>query len=248
MTRKSTSRSSVSRPSSSCLPAGCYKNRNDLTTFTVPSTVETICSEAFRHCSSLERISIPRSVTDIGSRCFEECISLKQFCVDPDNPLYCSQGSLLLKNQGHLLVCAPSASGCFTVPEGIEIIEDLAFSRCKSLCELSLPRTLHYIGSSAFARCTALQSLTVPGSCRDIADHCFENCTSLKDITLEEGVQNLGAHCFDGCTALETVNLPFSIHRLCEPLAENCPATFVVCDNSPALEAVREQGLNYRIK
>ena len=248
MTRKSSSRSCDTRPASSVLPAGCYKNRNDLTAFTVPSAVETIGSEAFRHCSSLEQVSIPCSVTEIGSRCFEECVALKQFHVAPSNPLYCSSGALLMKNSGRVLVCAPSASASFIVPEGIEIIEDLAFSRCKSLCELSLPATLHYIGSSAFARCTGLQSLTIPGSCRDVADHCFENCTSLKDITFEEGVQNIGAHCFDGCTSLQTVTLPFSIQRICEPLVQQCHATFVVHDQSRALDLIRKQGLNYRIR
>lgn len=49
----------------------------DITSFTIPSGVETIGQSAFNGCSSLESITIPSGITSIGQYAFSGCTALE---------------------------------------------------------------------------------------------------------------------------------------------------------------------------
>lgn len=91
--------------------------------------------------------------------------------------------------------------------EGEIIIEDYAFSNCKRLEKVNLPKATD-IGKEAFMNCPRLSSVTCDNLDK-IDDFAFKGCTALKNVTItsERKKVNLGAKVFDGCTNLENVDI-----------------------------------------
>lgn len=74
-----------------------------------------------------------------------------------------------------------------TVPERVEgfpvvWIGKKAFLSCKTLRELSLPKTLMGIGDWAFAFCGSLEKVTLPYHRLEIGQGVFKECASLRQI------------------------------------------------------------------
>ena len=49
-----------------------------------------------------------------------------------------------------------------TIPNGVTIIGEDAFFRCRSLASITIPEGVTSIGNSAFRSCTSLASITIP--------------------------------------------------------------------------------------
>ena len=58
----------------------------------------------------------------------------------------------------------------------------MAFFRCQSLKNITLPSGLTYIEEGAFANCSSLTSITIPDSVSYISPKAFYNCTNLTQI------------------------------------------------------------------
>lgn len=97
-----------------------------------------------------------------------------------------------------------------TLPEGIIIIGEEAFSFCQSLTSIRLPETLINIGFRAFYFCTSLKSILLPGSLKQIDMALFASCHNLTSVTLGEGITTTGHSFFWECRSLTTVTLPES--------------------------------------
>lgn len=95
-----------------------------------------------------------------------------------------------------------------TIPEGVEIIEDNAFSGCSELVYLTLPKTLRTIGNGAFTDCTALVSLNLNSGLETIGDGAFRNCDGLVKVKIPHTVLTVGEDAFSDCDKLETVIAP----------------------------------------
>ncbi|MBR1554534.1 MAG: leucine-rich repeat domain-containing protein [Oscillospiraceae bacterium] len=57
--------------------------------------------------------------------------------------------------------------------DGLEILPERAFSACRNLKKIHLPKTLHEIGESAFAGCRNLKYVHFPFVCWKIQNHAF---------------------------------------------------------------------------
>ena len=55
-----------------------FKNCNNLSTVTIPSSVKSIGTASFANCSNLTSIAIPQNVNKIGSKAFEGCTKLSE--------------------------------------------------------------------------------------------------------------------------------------------------------------------------
>jgi hypothetical protein len=70
-----------------------------------------------------------------------------------------------------------------TIPTGVGIISDGAFTGCSSLKSLVIPNDVEYIGIGAFASCSDLATVVIPNSVKAIGSHAFANCMSLYSVT-----------------------------------------------------------------
>lgn len=65
------------------------------------------------------------------------------------------------------------------LPESVFSIGAMAFSNCRSLCELIIPSSVISIGEEAFSGCHSLHELTIPSSVTSIGGSAFNDCPSL---------------------------------------------------------------------
>jgi len=105
----------------------------------------------------------------------------------------------------------------FTIPEGIERIEDGgwnssvsafqgAFTGCP-ITSITLPNSMTYIGNYAFYQ-RPLTSIVLPEGLATIGDYAFWGCQSLASVTFSPNLATIGNRAFYGCSKLATLNLP----------------------------------------
>jgi len=122
---------------------------------------------SFYQCSALETVTIPESVTQIGVDAFQGCKRLNEILVNPLNLTYSSNGGILFNKDMTILIAYPTASGCFTIPLGVTIIEQYAFASNDDLKEIIIPDSVISIYSRAFEGCHALKNIYFDGDAPD---------------------------------------------------------------------------------
>ena len=90
------------------------------------------------------------------------------------------------------------------MPE-VTYLGEWAFSRCKSLKEISLPEVTS-VGKRAFNRCESLKEISLL-EVTSVGEWAFGNCGSLESVSMPE-VTYLGNDAFSGCGSLESVSMP----------------------------------------
>lgn len=162
-----------------------------LTSFTIPESVASIGDCAFRGCSGLTSLEIPESVLSIGRGAFEG--------TSISNPLY---------NSRVFAYMPVDYKGEYSIPFGIQLISDEAFSRCSGLVSVTIPESVTTIGQRAFLNCTGLISVTMPESVTTIGREAFCNCTGLTSVVLPASVTSVGTSVFSECIGLTSVTIP----------------------------------------
>ena len=156
--------------------------------FTIPSTIKTINSQAFRSSIFSEiifenmlhnnikiktnafgnclftNISLPEGLTDITESCFAVCQNLTTVII----------------------------------PSTLQKIEKKAFDRCSKLANIILPEGLTTIGDNAFYTCTSLLNIIIPQKVTDFGSSVFSNCNpGINVIFLDDRFQVVQGMLFD---------------------------------------------------
>lgn len=120
------------------------------------------------------------------------------------------------------------------IPEGIEQINQLWVTECRSLKIVSLPTKCTFKGFGTFTfddcesltfldlpsnieelprfkNCKSLKEIKIPSSVKEILRGAFAHCESLKNIVLPQSITHIEENTFYGCSKLETINLPKNI-------------------------------------
>ena len=105
---------------------------------TIPSSVRSIGSLAFYHCTTLLSITIPSGVTSIGGRAFDTCTSLPSITIP---------GSVTSIGENAFVFCSGLTS--VNIPSGVTSIGSQAFSYCSKLESVTL-NSNPSIGAYAF--------------------------------------------------------------------------------------------------
>lgn len=156
-----------------------------LTTFTQPETLKNI-NGAFNG-SSLTTLTVSEGVKTVSG--FNDCAMLKT--VNLPSTLKTIGGSAFQR-------C--SALKSITIPEGVEKIDQWAFSET-SLPSIALPSTLKTIGNYAFYRST-LTGIDIPTSVTTLGYGVFESCNQLKLLTIPETVTQVDGSLINYCSNL----------------------------------------------
>ena len=170
---------------------------------TIPEGVTSIGHAAFEDCELLTAISIPSSVTSVSHQAFDGCVSLVDvyikdvaaWCsIDFDthywnNPLHYG-GNMYLNNE---LVTE------LVIPEGVKVINNLAFYGLESITKIVMPKTLKSIGENTFYGCKNLKSLEIPNNVTSIGEGAFRDCESLESVTIGDGLEFIPEYAFLGC-------------------------------------------------
>ena len=193
--------------------------------YTIESGTRLIADSAFENQSGLNTFTIPSSVSIIGSNAFKNTgwwsSQPNNSIVYKDNVCFGRKGTVdissgLTIDSGTRVIAGSAFSGShslpsLTLPSGLVSIGDYAFQYCYSLTSLTLPDSITYIGDSAFEGYSGTLS-TLPSSLTYIGDYAFSNF-SLTSLTLPSGLTYIGSKAFRGIGA-SSLTLPSSVKNL----------------------------------
>lgn len=148
----------------------------EFTQVNIPASVTSIGIAAFMYCSALEKINIPDSVTYLGGNAFNGCSALNDVDL-PDSITeiggFCFEGSGIFNNAekwtdnvlyiGNYAIKGDEEkfNGPLNIKEGTLAVATYAFSGCKHMTEIDIPKSVKHIGVGAFSECLDTTAMTV---------------------------------------------------------------------------------------
>lgn len=103
----------------------------------------------------------------------------------------------------------------YSVPEGVTIICDDAFSDCESLESIILPSSVKLIGSGAFLNCVNLESIIIPEGVKSIESYTFDGCSSLQELILPCSLESIDAGALTDVRGIESNSPKFIVKEGC---------------------------------
>lgn len=179
-----------------------FKNCTELTSVSLPNTIETIYWEAFRNCTNLQTITIPNSVKEIGMGAFD---ASGLTTIDIPN-------SVTEIGFGAFRGCKSLTS--VTMPNSVTSLGDEVFHNCSSLTSITIPNSIQKIGRMAFSGCVSLTAVSLPESVKSIGDYAFRSCRQLTSISIPNSVNDLGAYAFSDCSQLASIDIPNTVKTI----------------------------------
>lgn len=171
-----------------------YYYYKTLTSITLPQTVTSIGTDAFRECSNLTSINLPENITSIGANAFYNCSNLTGVTL-PKN--------LTTISEGMFYGCANLAN--IALPDNITTIDQYAFCRCTNLTGIDIPETVTTIGRDAFSR-SGLTTLVIPDNVSVIDAYLCKYCKNLTSVHIGKSVELIMLDAFSHCENLISVS------------------------------------------
>ncbi len=198
---------------------------DNLTKVTLPPTVTSIDSGAFKGCEKLTTFAVrdddAAALTTIESNAFNGCVKLTTV---PTLTGLKTLGSQAFKNCSKLLsVSFEDAEGNAALTE----IGESAFLNCKVLSSAHIGGAIQTIPSKAFSGCQNLSEITDLTSVTEYGDHAFYSCKSLPNLDLSKA-KTIGKEAFRSCKAMTELHLPQTLKELGKGAFVDCTSLTVV--------------------
>ena len=198
--------------------------------------VTEISGWAFASCKEMTSITIPATVQSIGYSAFAGCSNLKYLNIE-DIAAWCSvthnggtEGHPL--SIAHRLFLNGVEVKTLVIPENVTAIAHDAFHDASGITSVVIPSSVTQIGDDAFAGCVSMEELSIGNGVRDIGKGAFSGCRSLTEVTVPEGIEQLLGRVFYGCGKLASIHLPQSLQSIGNSAFEACSSlTSVVIPN-----------------
>ena len=117
-------------------------------------------------------------------------------------------GDAVYTNDKKRLVYCMSQEASFAIPEGVEIIGEMAFRGKKALKNIIIANSVKEIEHDAFYDCDELDNVYVPAGVKVVKSYAFAECDKLKKITFAGTPNKLSRHAFDDCDQLHDIIVP----------------------------------------
>ena len=126
--------------------------------------------------------------------------------IDSDSFEY--DGDAVYTNDKKRLVYCMSQETSFTIPEGVEVIGEMAFRGKKALKNVIIANSVKEIEHDAFYDCDELDNVYVPAGVKVVRSYAFAECDKLKKVTFAGTPEKVGHHTFDDCDQLHDIIVP----------------------------------------
>ena len=181
--------------------------------FSIPEGTRAIAKYSFEGNVNLTSISIPESLENIDTTVYDYLKKIQSITVAESNSAYKAVDGCLVSHDGKtfILYTKGAANTEFSIPAGVTIIGENAFSSASKLESISIPEGITTISDGAFKYCSKLTSVTIPNSVTSIGNSAFWNCSSLASVSIGNSVVTIGESAFNRCKKLEFVTIPNSV-------------------------------------
>lgn len=125
-----------------------------------------------------------------------------------DSDSFGFDGDAVYTNDKKRLVYCMSQETSFTIPEGVEIIGEMAFRGKKALKNVIIANSVKEIEHDAFYDCDELDNVYVPAGVKVVRSYAFAECDKLKKVTFAGTPEKVGRHTFDDCDQLHDIIVP----------------------------------------
>ena len=132
-----------------------FASCNNLTSVTIPGTLQYMGWYAFADCTNLTTVKVEEGADEIGAFTFQGCTSLENVSL-PSTLIYLS---------GNFIGCTKLTE--LSVPQNVDEIGGETFSGCTSLKTVYLPKKLEKISDDAFKDCGNLKDVYYEGAAED---------------------------------------------------------------------------------
>ena len=231
----------------------------NVTSITIPKSVNSIELAAFYACSSMKTLTLPNHVvfesTFFGSTYFQDCNSLQlinltadsieEFCAGSCNLELCSLLDWHEKGVRRKIIINNSEITKVILPDYLTIIKDGTFAYCHSLVEIIVPNNVTNIGYGAFAHCHSLVEIIVPDKVTNIGCGAFVHCSALQSITIPQNVTTLGEGAFYGCSQLTQIIIPNSIKTIEKDIFAECTSLKKIILTAKSIEEYIQNNINH---
>ena len=106
------------------------------------------------------------------------------------------------------LVYCMSNEASFAIPEGVEVIGEMAFRGKKQLKNVIISNSVKEIEHDAFYDCDELDNVYIPANVKEVKSYAFAECDKLKKVTFAGIPNKLSRHTFDDCDQLHDIIVP----------------------------------------
>ncbi|MBR5655821.1 MAG: leucine-rich repeat domain-containing protein [Prevotella sp.] len=169
--------------------AGC----TSLSYINLPTSLLSIGDAAFSGCTQILSVTLPAHLTHIGTQAFAKCTNLNRFVVDEENTSFATQDGILMNHDlTHVVAFPPNH-------------QQLASNTSSTI---TLPSSTRQIDSCAFAYCDKLTDITLPEGLLNIESAAFFQCTALAHVTLPNTLEEIGMYAFSECKSLTSIIIP----------------------------------------
>ncbi len=176
-----------------------YAKEKNPAVVTIPKTVTTIDSRAFRNADKLTTVKFASGsrLTAIGNSAFFGCTKLKSIALP---------NGLLTIGEDAFYNCDALTS--VTLPSTLVSIGAYAFQDCDKLSSVKFPASLTTIGEEAYSDCDALKAVIIPVTVTNIGAKAFRNCGGITTVTVNfaDGA-TVGNDIFYYCSNLATATV-----------------------------------------
>ncbi len=175
----------------------------------IPNSIESIETEAFKHCNYITKLSIAASVTSMGNRAFYGCSELTTVHFE----------------------------GAQDAQEAV--IGYQAFERCYELSSVLFDDDVNItkLDKYAFEYCTALKSITLPASLVKIDNYALGYCSLLSEVKFAEGTVfvDVSVSAFEKSLKLTKIYIPSTMEDIPTGAINACPSieAIIIDDKNP---------------
>ena len=186
---------------------GAFLCPNYLHHLVIPDSYTYIADGAFFFRSKrLRSVYIGKGLEYIDN--FSKLLKTPCFVIDKENPhLKLVDGMILSKDGKAVWASKKRKRRHVVLPEGVEEVNQIAFSSFEEMETLTMPNTLKKTTDNSFSSCPRLRSVVLPEGFTDCGIQCFMEDVGLTFVDLPSTLTNLGCETFYGCKSLRTVIL-----------------------------------------
>ena len=186
---------------------------SELTSISLPSTLEEIAEGGFADCSRLEQITLPESLKKIGGFAFQSCDNIKEITI-PASVREIGQDAFTLSGIEKLVIKDLAAWCGVKKPGGFISSNTKVFLNDEEIKDLVIPDGVKIIEPNTFNRFKSIETVYIPESVDSIGDNAFIGCTDITKVTAHDIVSWCGIH-FGNTMILQTGTTMYLSNPVC---------------------------------